>query len=43
MARTKRLQLLLSEIEYETLKSYAASKQVPMSEVLIGLWTKKVC
>ncbi|EHJ12369.1 hypothetical protein CWATWH0003_2922b5, partial [Crocosphaera watsonii WH 0003] len=33
MARTKRLQLLLSEIEYETLKSYAASKQVPMSEV----------
>jgi hypothetical protein len=34
MARTKRLQLLLSELEYETLKTYAQSKQVPMSEVL---------
>ncbi|CCQ53407.1 hypothetical protein CWATWH8502_3602 [Crocosphaera watsonii WH 8502] len=34
MARTKRLQLLLSELEYETLKSYAQSQQIPMSEVL---------
>lgn len=34
MARTKRLQLLLSNLEYETLKNYAKSKQIPMSEVL---------
>ena len=34
MARTKRLQLLLSEEEYEALNAFAKSKQIPMSEVL---------
>ena len=34
MARTKGLQLLLSEEEYSLLKVFAESKQIPMSEVL---------
>ncbi len=34
MARNKRLQLLLSDLEYQTLKSYAELKQIPMSEVI---------
>ena len=34
MARTKRLQLLLSEQEYAALQTYAKSRQIPMSEVL---------
>ncbi len=34
MARTKRLQLLLSEQEFESLKKYAESKQLSVSEVL---------
>lgn len=34
MARTKRLQLLLTEMEFEVLKNYAQSKQLSVSEVL---------
>lgn len=34
MARAKRLQLLLTEIEFEILKSYANSQQLSVSEVL---------
>ena len=34
MARSKRLQLLLTEIEFEILKSYANSQQLSVSEVL---------
>lgn len=34
MARTKRLQLLLSEQEFEALKKYAESKQISVSEAL---------
>jgi hypothetical protein len=34
MPRARRLQLLLSDAEYETLKTYADSKQVPMAEII---------
>ncbi len=34
MARTKRLQLLLTEQEFESLKKYAESKNLSVSEIL---------
>nr|ADN13712.1 hypothetical protein Cyan7822_1724 [Gloeothece verrucosa PCC 7822] len=34
MSRTKRLQMLLSDLEYKTLNDYALLRQMSMSEIL---------